>query len=182
MGTIQNLVLEGQDETTLNFISDFSSLMRTMLEHSRHDTISLEDELDFLKKYTALELIRYHHEFEVSFDLELDNEELDTIYIPTMMIQPFIENAIKHGVSNLQRKRGEIHIIIRYGEDPLYLEVIVKDNGKGLASKASRASHTSTALQIIEERLKLYQIQNRYGSYTISFSKIGTEAIIKIPI
>jgi sensor histidine kinase YesM len=182
MGTIQNLVLEGHDAATLNFISDFSQLMRTMLEHSRHDTISLEEEIHFLKKYCDLECVRYHHEFDIFFQIELDSDELDDIFLPTMMLQPFIENAIKHGVSNLRRKRGEIHIIFNYLEDGHFLEVTIRDNGRGLSPNAARSNHTSKALSIIEERLQLYQIQQHFGSYTIHYSKKGTEAKIKIPI
>lgn len=182
MGTIQNLVLEGHDADTLNFISDFSQLMRTMLEHSRHDTISLEEEIHFLKKYCDLECVRYHHEFDIFFQIELDSDELDDIFLPTMMLQPFIENAIKHGVSNLRRKRGEIHIIFNYLDDGHYLEVTVRDNGRGLSPNGARSNHTSKALSIIEERLQLYQIQQHYGSFTIHYSKKGTEAKIKIPI
>jgi len=182
MGTIQNLVLEGHDADTLNFISDFSQLMRTMLEHSRHDTISLEEEIHFLKKYCDLECVRYHHEFDIFFQIELDSDELDDIFLPTMMLQPFIENAIKHGVSNLRRKRGEIHIIFNYLEDGHYLEVTIRDNGRGMSPNAARSNHTSKALSIIEERLHLYQIQQHFGSYTIHYSKKGTEARIKIPI
>lgn len=182
MSTIQDLILTEQNVDALDFISDFSHLMRTMLQNSRNESISLSQEITFLKRYIELEQIRYSQTFDYKLDINVPEEELNDIYLPTMMVQPIVENAIKHGVSNLKERRGLITIQFSLNEDETFLTVEVIDNGAGKSSSSKVKNHTSTAINVIQERLLIYEKNGNKGDYTISYSENGTKAILKLPI
>lgn len=182
MSTIQDLILTEQNVDALDFISDFSHLMRTMLQNSRNETISLTQEINFLKRYIELEQIRYSQTFDYKFETEIPEEELNDIYIPTMMIQPIIENAIKHGVSNLKDRRGLVNIHLSLDSEETYLTVNVIDNGQGKSSSSKSKNHTSTAINVIQERLNIYTKNNKKGEYNVEYSDTGTKAELILPI
>lgn len=182
MSTIQDLILTEQNVDALDFISDFSHLMRTMLQNSRNETISLTQEINFLKRYIELEQIRYSQTFDYKFETEIPEEDLNDIYIPTMMIQPIIENAIKHGVSNLKERRGLVNIHLSIDNEDTYLTVNVIDNGQGKSSSSKSKNHTSTAINVIQERVNIYTKNNKKGQYKVEYSDTGTKAELILPI
>ncbi len=179
LSTLQNLVLNQQDKEVLEYISEFSKLMRTMLDNSRNDIISIIDEIDFLKNYIDLEQIRFKNFFEVQWDIKIPLDDLEEIYIPTMLIQPIIENAIKHGVSKLNSYKGIIEISIDLPQHD-FVEIRVKDNGSN--SIISNKKHTSTAIKLIHERLELYQRNNKKGKFELDIKPNGAEALLTIPV
>lgn len=182
MSTIQNLILNNDNKHALDFISDFSTLMRTMLQNSRNDEISLVNELDFLKKYIHLEKVRYKDSFEFKIDIKIDEFDLEDIYIPTMMVQPLLENAVKHGISNLSDKSGLIILDLSFenkNENLLCIQII--DNGLGMSHKQIR-NHSSTALNVIQERLAIYSKNGIFGTLNINYTEKGTTCILKIPV
>jgi hypothetical protein len=179
LSTLQNLVLNQKDAEVLEYISEFSKLMRTMLDNSRNDIISLIDEIEFLKNYIDLEHIRYKNGFDVIWTNLLSEDDFEDIYIPTMLIQPLIENAIKHGVSNLNERRGIIEISLKLINDSL-LEIKVSDNGNNMVKKG--AKHTSTAIKVIKERLELYQKNNQKGTFELIIQPEGASSIMVIPV
>ena len=182
MSTIQDLILTEQNVDALDFISDFSHLMRTMLQNSRNETISLTQEINFLKRYIELEQIRYSQTFDYKFETEIPEEELNDIYIPTMMIQPIVENAIKHGVSNLKERRGRVHIRFSSDSEETFLTVNIIDNGQGKSSSSKSENHTSTAINVIQERLHIYTKNDKKGEYKVEYSDKGTKAELILPI
>lgn len=179
LSTLQNLVLNQKDAEVLEYISEFSKLMRTMLDNSRNDIISLIDEIEFLKNYIDLEQIRFKNFFEVQWDMKIPLDDLEEIYIPTMLIQPIIENAIKHGVSKINSYKGIIEIIIDLPQHD-FIEIRVKDNGSN--SLISNNKHTSTAIKVIHERLELYQRNNKKGKFELDIKPNGAEALLTIPV
>ena len=179
LSTLQNLVLNQKDAEVLEYISEFSKLMRTMLDNSRNDIISLIDEIEFLKNYIDLEHIRYKNGFDIIWTNLLSEDDFEDIYIPTMLIQPLIENAIKHGVSNLNERRGIIDISLKLINDSL-LEIKVSDNGNNMVKKG--AKHTSTAIKVIKERLELYQKNNQKGTFELIIQPDGASSIMVIPV
>jgi ligand-binding sensor domain-containing protein len=179
LSTLQNLVLNQQDQEVLEYISEFSKLMRTMLDNSRNDRISIIDEIDFLKNYIDLEQIRFKNFFEVQWEIKIPLDDLEEIYIPTMLIQPIIENAIKHGVSKLNSYKGIIEIIIDLPQHD-FVEIRIKDNGSN--SIVSNKKHTSTAIKVIHERLELYQRNNKKGKFELDIKPNGAEALLTIPV
>jgi hypothetical protein len=175
MQTIQNLLLEKETESSLDYISDFSNLLRSMLEHSRNEIINLEDEINFLKKYIKLEKIRFKNKFEVQWDIDLQDESIEEIYIPTMLIQPLIENAIKYSSSESSNV-----ILIQVQIEVNFLIVCITNAYDSRFVRTSK--HKSTALTVIKERLKLYSKNNIEGRFELELKEAKAVACIYIPI
>jgi hypothetical protein len=179
LNTIQSFITEKNEAGAIDYLSDFSVLMREILEQSVHTFISLENEIQFLQQYIQLEVTRYKHSFDVVWDIELDEDDLTDIYIPTMLIQPILENAVKHGVSALNDTEG--HIEVTFGLVNEYLlKVTIKDNGKPFVSKSFKGN--SIAVQTIKDRLNIYTKNKVKGEYHLLVSEKGATATVTIPI
>lgn len=163
-------------------ISKFATLLRGVLHNSRQEEISLAEEITTLKNYIELEQQMNSNTFEYSIttNLTIDSEE---ILIPPMLIQPFVENSIKHGISSVENGKIEINFSVK--KDLLHCEIV--DNGIGIhQSKELKkvSSHKSVALKVTQER-----IQNLSKKSTISINEIyneekiiGTKVLFKIPL
>ncbi|ASZ11991.1 histidine kinase [Chitinophaga pendula] len=161
LNSVQHLILEKEEKQALNFLADFATLMRQMLNNSRKSYISLEEEIAFLTRYLELEKIRFAHSFTYHFALE-DAIKDYTIYIPPMIIQPIVENAIKHGLAP-KTSAGHLEIRLEMAGDLLYCSV--DDDGIGWERSNSLKSgrlikHESTALSVIKERLQIIKSFN----------------------
>ncbi|WP_346319481.1 histidine kinase [Chitinophaga sp. YIM B06452] len=161
LNSVQHLILEKEEKQALNFLADFATLMRQMLNNSRKSYISLEDEIAFLARYLELEKIRFANSFVYRFELSQELKEY-TVYIPPMLIQPILENAIKHG---LAPKNGSGHLLVRLEMQGDLLFCAVDDDGIGWehanSIKTGRlAKHESTALSVIKERLQIIKSFN----------------------
>ncbi|MGF6847139.1 ligand-binding sensor domain-containing protein/two-component sensor histidine kinase [Chitinophaga sp. W3I9] len=161
LNSVQHLILEKEEKQALNFLADFATLMRQMLNNSRKSYISLEEEIAFLTRYLELEKIRFAHSFTYHFIMEDALKEY-TIYIPPMIIQPIVENAIKHGLAP-KNISGYLEIRLEMVDDLLYCSV--DDDGigwdKSNSIKSSRLiKHESTALSVIKERLQIIKSFN----------------------
>ncbi|MCF8357349.1 MAG: histidine kinase [Prolixibacteraceae bacterium] len=156
LNSIQYFILDKDDENADLYLADFSSLMRKILENSKQNFITLQNELETIRLYLSLENLRFENKFEyaVSLDEEIDPE---AIRIPPMLLQPYLENAIWHGLMQKEGK-GKIDIGIRI-QDGKYLVIILKDNGIGREKAAEltarREGHRSTGIKNIEERIAL---------------------------
>lgn len=180
LNTVQHLIALHDVRKAMDFIAKFSALVRKMLEFARVDRIALDKEIQFLKDYIEIEQIRYNHKFDVEFKINL--EDADDIQLPTMLIQPLLENAIKHGVSNLNERRGLIVIEVEES-DKNWLKIMIQDNGLGDTKKEKTSKdYKSAALEIIRERLTVYEIEERRGHLSIQFSENGTVAELMLPI
>lgn len=175
MQTIQNLLIEKDTESSLDYISDFSSLLRSMLEQSRNEIINLEDEIDFLQKYIKLEEIRFKNKFEVKWDIDLNDESIEEIYIPTMLIQPLVENAIKYSSSDSICK---ILISVRIENNFLVVKIFNSFDKRSI----KHGKHKSTALTVIKERLKLYSKNQVEGKFELELEDGNAVATIFIPV
>ncbi|WP_346854463.1 histidine kinase [uncultured Draconibacterium sp.] len=154
LGSIQNYMLSNDSKKAAGYLSKFASLTRATLEYSSEDTIALSDEISMLQNYMELEQMRKPGVFE--FRMEYAEElEVDFIQIPPMMIQPFIENAIKHGFKNIDYK-GDL--VISFADKMEFIEVLIQDNGTGIQREIdSGKQHRSMAMDIFEKRRKLIQ-------------------------
>jgi hypothetical protein len=159
LSTVQHLIMIDEKQKAFDYISDFSLLMRQMLTNTRKSYISLDDEVDFLKRYLELEKIRFINAFQYEF--HMDNElKVHSYCIPSMLIQPILENAIKHGFSP-KKENNLLKISLSVQKD--ILECVVDDNGIGWRKKNSdfaSLKHESTALTILRERLNLIKSYN----------------------
>ena len=109
LNTIQSQISEKDHQTARYQLAKFSKLMRAILENSRTSKISLETEIDTLKSYLVLEQFSRGQTFDFDIQIDLEDEDYE-IFIPSMLIQPFVENAIIHGVAHLKEKKGKIGI------------------------------------------------------------------------
>lgn len=159
MNSISSYILQRDIETANDYLSRFARLMRLILELAAKPFIPVYDEVEFLEQYMAAEAMRFENKFKwvIRVDEAIDAD--DTL-VPTMILQPFVENAILHGIA-LKNDMGEIKICFEKHDDNLCC--IVEDNGVGrdaarIAGKAK--NHNSKALSITKERLRLIKMKD----------------------
>ena len=181
-----NHYISKQDERAANkYLSDFSKLMRSVLENSQEDFISLAEEIDILKLYLKLEHNRFSEKFDYEFTLD-ESLNKEQIQIPPMLVQPYVENAIWHGL-RYREKKGFLSVKINKEQQQVFIEI--EDNGIG--RKRSRALKTinqqkneSTGMNNIEHRV---EIINRMYATNINAKVIdlpddsGTRIELRVP-
>ncbi|MFO8001777.1 MAG: tetratricopeptide repeat protein [Marinilabilia sp.] len=155
LSAIQVYVLEHDIEKSSRFLTDFARLMRQVLRSSAHDYISLKEETQILEYYLELQRLRFSESFEYSLHID-GSLNADNIMVPPMLTQPFIENAIEHGIRAVDND-GEIKVRFRHEKSQMIVEV--EDNGIGIeASKDAGEkgkNHESMAIKITRERLEM---------------------------
>ncbi len=171
LGSIQNYMLKNDSKKAARYLSQFASLSRSVLEFSELESISLDKEVEMLKNYIELENMKSGNRF--NFEIEMDEMiEADFIEIPPMMIQVFVENAIKHGLSGINHQ-GLLRLSVK--EDKEYIEFVIEDNGEGLRDeKHHDVTHKSMAMKIFNQRKKL--IEQRSGK-TLKFELINIKDV-----
>ena len=142
-------------------IQQFASLMRSTLHNSRQENISLKEEVESLKYYLELEQLMGAKEFkfDINIDEKLDAEE---VLLAPMILQPFVENAIEHGISKVERG-GEVSIKFELISDQLYCEI--RDNGVGYQQALAQekiSGHQSVAIEVTKERIKMISENNNF--------------------
>lgn len=154
LNAIQYFVNSNQKEKSSEHLGKLSRLVRLFLSQAAEPFISLEDEINRLKLYVELEQTRFENfDFVVNIDSSIDKK---SIKIPNMIVQPFIENAILHGVSHLKENDGRINLNFTLNQNILTIEVI--DNGFGIDKNKLKAdTHTSKGISIITERIEILQ-------------------------
>lgn len=185
LGSIQNFMLSNNNQKAAKYLAKFASLTRATLEYSTCESISLTDEISMLQNYMQLEKMRNPDKFDFTIITD-ENSETDFIRIPPMMIQPFIENSIKHGFSDTDYT-GMLKLKISAKNQ--WVEFIIEDNGKGLNTETSASNHRSMAMQIFDKRRKLIQQKHKKEfSFEIQnlkdtdASNSGVRISIKVPI
>lgn len=154
MNTIQDFIISNDIDNSLNFVSELAKLMRLTLDNSTKKTITLQEEIAFLQHYIYIENTRFGNKINInlSIDSKINAQEIE---FPTMLLQPFIENVFVHAF-NAEYPNPKLDISFQFNEIHV-LECRIKDNGKGIASFNKVKLHTSKALQLAEERLRLIQ-------------------------
>jgi LytS/YehU family sensor histidine kinase len=176
LSAAQYLVMINENKKAFNYLSDFSLLLRQMFENAKKSFITLNEEISFVNRYIDLERLRFNY----GFTCEIDTKKLDptrTYYVPTMMIQPIVENAIRHGLAP-KKTGGELKISF-FVENELLL-CIIDDNGIGLKKDLQNIpNQKSTALGIINERIQLInQTSEKAGYLSIKDKrKAGSEGV-----
>lgn len=185
LNSINWYIIKNKPIEASKYLTKFSKLVRHILENSKVDFISLKQELETLQLYVDLEKIRFEQEFD--FEIQLDNRlDSSAISIPPLILQPFVENSIWHGLMS-KKEKGKIIINIEKKEDVLYLTI--GDNGIGRkASKAlqnkSNPSKKSHGVQITIDRIKA--LNRTLISHPVTFTdslepETGTQVEIRIP-
>ena len=179
LNSIQYFIANNQKREANLFLARFATLVRNVLNATAQAKLKLSDEIAKLTDYLELERLRLHHHFR--YKVQVGDFDPEKVFIPTMLIQPIIENAIWHGVADLD-KTGTIHLNFDLYND--LLVVSVQDNGRGMSEDYTRHSddHKSRGLHNIQSRLDLMsQIGSKEYSMNIETGPDGTLVIIKIP-
>ena len=185
LNSINNFVLKSEVEKASDYITKFSKLIRVILNSSSSPTTSLQEELSVLALYVKLEQMRVSGGFDYVVKID-KNLNLDTINVPTLFLQPFIENSIWHGI---MKKEGEKIIKLNITEDNGYVLCTILDNGVGInkTREETHMSHRKKFLGAIatEDRIRLLHQNKGVEIKTEDISsgtKTGTQVSIRFPL
>ncbi|HET6227849.1 MAG TPA: two-component regulator propeller domain-containing protein [Bacteroidia bacterium] len=184
IGSIQHYILENNKKESNYYLSKFAHLIRNILSNSSQEFITLEQEIATLKLYIELEQIRFVPAFE--FILKIDNRLDMDMHIPTMLIQPYVENSIWHGLTHKESERVLELIFEKKGD---FLNVIIRDNGVGRRKKKEGGTHVSKGMSITEQRIRILEntstkkFETVIKDLTDEYNQpIGTEVNLIIPL
>lgn len=151
LAAIQNLIFSGQVDKAGEYIAKFSLFLRQVLDYSDKTYVSLEEELTIIKLNIELEQLRFKNEFD--FNLEIENAiSLQEILIPSLITQPFIENAIWHGLLPLKQRLPKLTVRIYKQNDKIFL--IIEDNGVGRNETNSIATKKSRGTKLVTDKIE----------------------------
>lgn len=177
LSTLQGMVVgDSTDQNrAVRMIANFSQLIRYSLEASRRDKVSLQDEIGLLRRYLLLEQQRFNNCFH--FDIQVDTSlDVEWTEIPPMLVQPYAENAVLHG---MEGKDGDGYILIQYQREGERLRVNIQDNGPGIyttqaykAANPSKLRHRSAGMTITQKRLA---ILNNIEDYQVDITETKNE-------
>ncbi|MEO8769460.1 MAG: histidine kinase [Ferruginibacter sp.] len=180
LNSIQNYILSNNTIDAAGYLSKFAKLMRRILDQSKHNFLPLGEVMETLKLYVEIEAFRFNNEFSFTFTIQEDDDLLDA-RIPPMLLQPFVENAILHG---LMPKQGDKKLIINCKRVNKNVEIIIDDNGIGRTQHNAKAGHESQGEKLTAGMLEsLQQLQNNKASIEIIDKKeneIATGTTIKL--
>ncbi|WP_318312124.1 sensor histidine kinase [Flagellimonas crocea] len=187
LNSIQHLILKDDKVSALSYLSKFGKLTRNVLESSNMSTVTLDEEISLLKSYLELESLRFNNSFQ--YTIEID-ENIDTkfIEVPLMLIQPFVENALIHGL--IGKKEGEKILNLRFLKNGDFLVFQIEDNGIGRhhnMSESSKSEQKSHGMKITQKRLKMLDPNNQdkndveiTDKFDANGNPMGTNVTIRI--
>ncbi len=180
MGSIQNLMNHGKTEKANLYLSSFAKLMRMVLSSSNKKLVSLSDELELIRLYLELEQLRVDFQFKVEVGESVNPE---TEEIPGMLLQPFVENAVIHGITpkgggsiEIEISKAESNLVCSISDDGVGIDPTKTGNGNGLAMKFAE-KRVNLLSEQLKTRMKL-QVVNR----SVSEGKSGTKVTLIIPV
>jgi len=191
LNSINKYILKSDHATASRYLTRFAKLIRLILDNSNSKEVALSNELEALKLYIEMEALRFTNKFSYEIKVD-DNVSADTLQVPPLIIQPYVENAIWHGLLHKETD-GRLSVSVRKTNSNM-LECIIEDNGVGrikaneLKSK-SATTGKSLGMKLTEERIAML---NQYASLNASIQIIdlengngeaaGTKVILTIPI
>ena len=178
LNSIQNFIMENDKESAMQYLGEFAKLIRLNLKASVEDKITLDEEITILENYLNLERLRLNEKFE--FQININNiKSTNDVLLPPMLIQPFVENAVIHGMSSTI-ENGEININFDLMESTLFVKV--QDNGKyKIKNQESNPNRKSYGVSITQKRLDHINKINKSDLQIIHSDK-GTEVNFKIEV
>jgi PAS domain S-box-containing protein len=164
LNSIQYFIAKNDRLNAIHYLSTFSKLIRSILNHSVISRIALADELEMLKNYVQLESTRFEQKFDFVLDIS-PALDVESVEVPSLLIQPYVENAILHGLYN-KKSPGTLWIRVAQDGDMVIFEI--EDNGVGRAEamkvrQRNFPGHQSLGLRLTEERLRLIRQENNAG-------------------
>lgn len=187
LNSINQFIAQNNELEANKYLSSYSKLMRNIMENSNKDFIPLSTEIEQMKEYLDLEYMRFHDKFKYIMDID-STLDTDTIYIPNMLIQPQLENAIWHGL-RYKESRGLLSLTIK--AESGHLLAIIQDNGIGLKRSQElktrhQKEHNSRGLTNTKERINLLNSLYNIGiTITVAENKsedTGVTVILQFPL
>jgi len=180
---LQKYALQQKDvQAMAGSLSRFSAIMRETLESTYKEYVSIEHEMAFLQQYLEVQRMRLPNSFTFSVSAAPELE-IDELQIPSMILQPFLENSIEHGFAGLDRAPL---LQVQFSKEGSMLQILIRDNGKGLGQGLQEPNeHISRALQIIQDRLYLLNLkQKSKAGYQLLAdpSGVGVQVVIRLPL
>jgi LytS/YehU family sensor histidine kinase len=161
LAATDTFIASGNTDKANQYLGEVRNLMREMIDYTGKEYIPMEEEIGLLTRYLTAEQIRVEYLFD--FDIIKEDIRIDNILIAPSMIQPFVENSIKHAFRDLERKKGMIRIIFKQ-ESKAFLTCFIDDNGVGkrsLTGTFPAPKRKSKGDELIKERLDLYNKLNK---------------------
>ncbi|HKR06669.1 MAG TPA: histidine kinase [Bacteroidia bacterium] len=157
LNAIQQMVLNNENDNAFHYLDTYSKLTRKILENSEKKWITVDDEIKFLELYLSIESLRFQHSFK--YEIKVDEDvSVHTDKVPAVVVQPYVENAIKHGLLPKENNQELLISFSRNSDDAL--EIIVEDNGVGRKHSMELKSgngHQSMGMTITQNRLRLLE-------------------------
>lgn len=186
LNAIQESIVLNDYDTSYQYLSKFSKLLRLVLNNSEKNLIPLRDEIDMNRLYLELESLRFKHSFSYTITID-DAIDPDMTLFPSLMLQPFIENAVWHG---LMHKDGEKKLAIRFRLWQQQLECIIEDNGIGRERAAAIKKQKlgaqyfeSKGTDLARQRMRLlHESGTMEAGLVIEDLKEGTRVTIRVPL
>jgi two-component sensor histidine kinase len=189
LNTIQSYVYMNDKRNASIYISKFSNLTRSILNMSNKESITLSEEIKSLELYLSLEKMRFEDTFEYVISVS-ETVEKERITLPSMLLQPYVENAVKHGL--LHKKNNRI-LSISFSKEDAFLKIVIDDNGIGRKrseelNKINYSKHASFAMNANKKRIDILQQQYKninlqiIDKYSDFNEAMGTQVIIQLPI
>lgn len=192
LNTIQSYIYANDENKASNYLGKFSDLIRRILDYSQKKEISLTSEIEMLRLYIDLEVNRFENTMEATIFIDKDLNP-DSIFLPPMLVQPYVENAIKHGLLHKTNNRKlNISFINHAKDNELIIEI--EDNGIGRRESAAinkyrKKSHTSFSTMANKQRLEILNLafEHKISIETIDkmddqLNATGTKVVLKIPL
>jgi tetratricopeptide (TPR) repeat protein len=181
----QYLLSENDRKKSVSYLSKFSRLMRNVLDSSRTESISLEEEIQTLENYIALQQLRYDQAFQYEIHVD-DALQEESVNVPPLLLQPIIENAIEHG---LVPKGKDGHLSVDFIKKQDTLQITIADDGVGRTEQNSSEDRKSVALTVVQNRLQLMARNKIKGAQMEvvdlkdqSGQPSGTKVIFSLPL
>ncbi|QTE24514.1 histidine kinase [Polaribacter cellanae] len=191
LNSIKLYIINNESKLAARYLNKFSKLIRKILEASNTKEISLQEELETMDLYMTIENIRFSN--EIDFQIKVDeNVSLETIKVPPLVLQPFLENALWHGLSS---KKEDKKIVLSIDKkEANFIQFTIKDNGIGRAASAKIKSEKSInrksiGIALTKDRLANF-VKGSQKNYSINYTDLkdengkalGTKVMVKIPL
>ena len=184
LNSIENFILQNKKRHASDYLIKFSKLIRTILEINQLQLIPFAKDMEALRWYIELEQVRFPEKFSV--EIEIDAlVEASNFNVPPMIVQPFIENAILHGIAHSKQDGHQLKILVTLQGG--FLQYIIEDDGIGMKESATinqlnRPGYISVGLQITKERIRLHNQGEESEIIFMQRQPSGTKVVVKIKI
>jgi len=176
LNSIQNLMNKNDAENANHYLAIFSSLTRRVLNTGDQELISIEDEIHLLDDYLQMEQLRFGFKYTIDTDHMLNKANIE---IPAMLLQPLVENAVKHGVSTLGGKGA---VVVEFKNTGKTLILSVADNGKGFDKNTIGLENKGLGLKLSSERIALLNKIYSNQLITMAFNPVNSESTVTVTL